>query len=252
MGRKGRQLITSLSNSINTFISQQLQKFVIHLQPVFTSEAQLGLGVQQRLLDLLRLGDVHLQEGEAGGTDPLQLSGSVSWQVQHCGKHLEAQSIQTLCCGIPETRVATCRVTGTRYCQVFVWHTGLETSRGLQHDMQSAALWEELCSRCGSRANLPGWCFYRGTMCDYKTNEAHSLLSLQQTTHTSTAAVHKKDMSQLHKPLSHIHCDWQAHENKQKPKTCNEPPEQLLTQLDSNERLAMIGHSFHLQRFLLL
>lgn len=33
---------------------------------LLTSDAQLGLGVQQRLLHLLRLRDVHLQEGEVG------------------------------------------------------------------------------------------------------------------------------------------------------------------------------------------
>ena len=43
-----------------------------------TSEAQFGLGVQKRLLDLLRLGDVHLEEGEAGGAGLLQLSGSIT------------------------------------------------------------------------------------------------------------------------------------------------------------------------------
>ena len=45
---------------------------------VCTSEAQFGLGVKKSLMDLLRLGDVHLEEGEAGGAGPLQLSGSVT------------------------------------------------------------------------------------------------------------------------------------------------------------------------------
>lgn len=45
---------------------------------LLTSEAQFGLGVQQGLLDLLRLGDVHLEEGEAAGAGPLQLSSALS------------------------------------------------------------------------------------------------------------------------------------------------------------------------------
>lgn len=105
--------------------------------------------------------------------------------------------------------------------------------------MKGSLLREEMCSRCGSRTNWTGWCFYWGTTCDYKTNEAHGLLSLQwaHIRALSTTTVHTQDMSQLHKPLSKIHCEWHAHKNKQEPKTCKEPLEQLLTQLDSDQHL---------------
>lgn len=43
-----------------------------------TAQAQFGLCVQQGLVDLLWLGDVHLEEGEVGGAALLQLSGSAS------------------------------------------------------------------------------------------------------------------------------------------------------------------------------
>lgn len=65
-------------------------------------------------MDLLWLGDVHLEESEAGGAGPLQFSGPVSRQVQHRGKHLKAQSIQMFRRRLPKTRVAACRDTGTR------------------------------------------------------------------------------------------------------------------------------------------
>lgn len=76
-----------------------------------TSEAHPRRDVQQGLLDLLWLGDVHLQEGETSWTGPLQLAGSVSCQVQHRGKHLKAQSIQTLRRRLPEAGVTACRDT---------------------------------------------------------------------------------------------------------------------------------------------
>lgn len=80
---------------------------------VVTSEPQFGLGVQQGLLHLLWLRDVHLQQGEAGGAGPLQLPGSVSIQVQHCGEHLEAQEVQVFGCCVPESGVTACRDTGS-------------------------------------------------------------------------------------------------------------------------------------------
>lgn len=79
------------------------------VSPGLTSEAQLGFGVHQRLLDLLGLCDVHLEKRESGRTHLLQLPGALSIYVQYCGEHLKAQRVQTLDCGFSKPRVTAWR-----------------------------------------------------------------------------------------------------------------------------------------------
>lgn len=76
-----------------------------------TSEPQLGLGASQCLLNVLGLGDVHLDEGEARRANTPQLLGTFSAQIQHAGEHLEPQRVQLLSSWLPETGVTTLQKT---------------------------------------------------------------------------------------------------------------------------------------------
>lgn len=74
-----------------------------------TSYAKLGLGVDQGLLDLLRLSDVYLQKRKAWRTDSAQVFGSLPFQIQYCCKHFKPHGIQPLRCGVTKSRITTYR-----------------------------------------------------------------------------------------------------------------------------------------------
>lgn len=73
-----------------------------------TCAVGVGLDVLQDTLDVLRLGQVHLQQGQHRRAAPAQLLGAGTLWVQHAGEHPKAHGVQVPRRRLPETGVAAC------------------------------------------------------------------------------------------------------------------------------------------------
>lgn len=72
-----------------------------------TCAVGVGLDVLQDPLDVVCLGQVHLQQRQPRRAAPAQLLGTGTLQVQHAGKHPKAHDVQVPGCCLPKARVTS-------------------------------------------------------------------------------------------------------------------------------------------------
>lgn len=72
-----------------------------------TCAVGVGLDMLQDALDVLCLGQVHLQQRQSCRAALAQLLGTRTLQVQHAGKHPKAHDVQVPGCCLPKARVTS-------------------------------------------------------------------------------------------------------------------------------------------------